>query len=131
MRNRTQQRIEDIARERGRNPIDLALVEEGIEQGRKLMEEMIQGYKGESGASARSLHGRGKTGRGGVDKRPSPERGRHHGGDGGEEATVSGVGLSFLPHRRHPAPRRRLQRLPRVGFRRARDDRYRLQTRRA
>jgi len=45
MRNRTQQRIEDIARERGRNPIDLALVEEGIEQGRKLMEEMIQGYK--------------------------------------------------------------------------------------
>jgi nucleotide-binding universal stress UspA family protein len=45
MRNRTQQRIEDIARERRRNPIDLALVEEGIEQGRKLMEEMIQGYK--------------------------------------------------------------------------------------
>src|SRR5207249_4893074 len=44
MRNRTQARIEDIARERSRNPIDLALVEEGIEQGRKLMEEMIQGY---------------------------------------------------------------------------------------
>ncbi|HSD11427.1 MAG TPA: universal stress protein, partial [Candidatus Binatia bacterium] len=44
MRNRTQARIEDIARERGRSPIDLALVEEGIEQGRKLMEEMIRGY---------------------------------------------------------------------------------------
>ncbi len=44
MRNRTQARIEDIARERSQNPIDLALVEEGIEQGRKLMEEMIQGY---------------------------------------------------------------------------------------
>jgi nucleotide-binding universal stress UspA family protein len=45
MRNRTQQRIEDLAREHGRNPIDLALVEEGIEHGRKLMEEMIEGYK--------------------------------------------------------------------------------------
>jgi nucleotide-binding universal stress UspA family protein len=44
MRNRTQARIEDIARERDQNPIDLALVEEGIEQGRKLMEEMIRGY---------------------------------------------------------------------------------------
>src|SRR5262249_54743149 len=45
MRNRTQARIEDIARERSRNTIDLALVEEGIEQGRQLMEEMIRGYK--------------------------------------------------------------------------------------
>jgi nucleotide-binding universal stress UspA family protein/ribosomal protein L37E len=45
MRNRTQQRIEDLAREHARNPIDLALVEEGIEHGRKLMEEMIEGYK--------------------------------------------------------------------------------------
>jgi hypothetical protein len=44
MRSRTQARIEDLARERSRSPIDLALVEEGIEQGRKLMEEMIQGY---------------------------------------------------------------------------------------
>ncbi|MET0154374.1 MAG: PCP reductase family protein, partial [Candidatus Binatia bacterium] len=45
MRNRTQQRIEDLAREHGRISVDLALVEEGIEHGRKLMEEMIQGYK--------------------------------------------------------------------------------------
>jgi Proto-chlorophyllide reductase 57 kD subunit len=45
MRNRTQQRIEDLARERGRTAVDLALVEEGIEHGRKLMEEMIQGYQ--------------------------------------------------------------------------------------
>jgi nucleotide-binding universal stress UspA family protein len=45
MRNRTQQRIEDLAREHGRITVDLALVEEGIEHGRKLMEEMIQGYK--------------------------------------------------------------------------------------
>jgi nucleotide-binding universal stress UspA family protein len=45
MRNRTQQRIEDLARERGLATIDLALVEEGIEYGRKAMEEMIAGYK--------------------------------------------------------------------------------------
>ncbi len=45
MRNRTQQRVEDMARERKAASIDLGLVEEGIEQGRKLMEEMIQGYK--------------------------------------------------------------------------------------
>jgi nucleotide-binding universal stress UspA family protein len=44
MRNRTQARIEDVARSRGICQVDLALVEEGIEQGRKLMEEMIQGY---------------------------------------------------------------------------------------
>jgi len=45
MRNRTQQRIEDLARERTLRSIDLALVEEGIEHGRKAMEEMIAGYK--------------------------------------------------------------------------------------
>jgi hypothetical protein len=52
MRNRTQQRIEDLARERSQAAIDLALVEEGIEHGRKLMEEMIQGYQ-QSPAPAR------------------------------------------------------------------------------
>ena len=45
MRNRTQQRIEDLARERRRGSIDLALVEEGIEHGRKVMEETIRGYQ--------------------------------------------------------------------------------------
>ncbi len=45
MRNRTQQRIEELARERSVHTIDLALVEEGIEHGRRQMEEMIQGYK--------------------------------------------------------------------------------------
>jgi len=45
MRNRTQARIEDLARERKLATIDLALVEEGIEHGRKAMEEMIAGYK--------------------------------------------------------------------------------------
>ena len=42
MRNRTQQRIEQLASERSIATIDLALVEEGIEHGRQAMEEMIK-----------------------------------------------------------------------------------------
>jgi nucleotide-binding universal stress UspA family protein len=45
MRNRTQNRIEEIARERGLGTIDLALVEDGLEDGRKAMEKMIKGYQ--------------------------------------------------------------------------------------
>jgi nucleotide-binding universal stress UspA family protein len=45
MRNRTQERIEALARERALGTIDLALVEEGIAVGRKMMEEAIAGYQ--------------------------------------------------------------------------------------
>jgi ribosomal protein S27AE len=41
MRNRTQDRIEAIAAERSMTTIDLALVEEGIEYGKKAMAEML------------------------------------------------------------------------------------------
>src|SRR5262245_12038284 len=41
MRNRTQDRIEAAAAERNLTTIDLALVEEGIEYGKKLMAEML------------------------------------------------------------------------------------------
>lgn len=44
MRNQTQQRIETIARERSVTTIDLALVEEGIEFGKRMMAEMIATY---------------------------------------------------------------------------------------
>ena len=44
MRNKTQERIEDLARERAVSTIDLALVEEGIEIGKKMMAEMIANY---------------------------------------------------------------------------------------
>jgi Zn finger protein HypA/HybF involved in hydrogenase expression len=44
MRNKTQERIEDLARERGATAIDLALVEDGIEIGKKMMAEMIATY---------------------------------------------------------------------------------------
>jgi hypothetical protein len=45
MRDRTQRRIEEIAQERRVAAIDLAIVEAGIEDGRKAMEEMIKGYQ--------------------------------------------------------------------------------------
>jgi nucleotide-binding universal stress UspA family protein len=44
MRNKTQERIEDLARERAAAAIDLALVEEGIEIGKRMMAEMIATY---------------------------------------------------------------------------------------
>ena len=46
MRNKTQERIEELARERAATTIDLALVEEGIEIGKKMMAEMIATYSG-------------------------------------------------------------------------------------
>jgi nucleotide-binding universal stress UspA family protein len=45
MRNQTQERIEAVAREKGASTIDLVLVEEGIEFGKKMMAEMIAGYQ--------------------------------------------------------------------------------------
>ena len=44
MRNQTQERIEELARERAASAIDLALVEEGIEIGKRMMAEMIANY---------------------------------------------------------------------------------------
>jgi nucleotide-binding universal stress UspA family protein len=46
MRNKTQERIEELARERSARTIDLALVEDGIEIGKKMMAEMIATYEG-------------------------------------------------------------------------------------
>ena len=46
MRTKTQERIEEIARERAAATIDLALVEDGIEFGKKMMAEMIATYSG-------------------------------------------------------------------------------------
>ena len=46
MRSKTQERIEELARERAATAIDLALVEEGIEIGKRMMAEMIANYPG-------------------------------------------------------------------------------------
>ena len=53
MRNQTQERIEELARERAAAAIDLALVEDGIEIGKQMMAEMIANYpsQGKSPAS--------------------------------------------------------------------------------
>jgi hypothetical protein len=53
MRNKTQERIEELARERTATTIDLALVEEGIEIGKKMMAEMIATYSGPPAVEAR------------------------------------------------------------------------------
>ena len=44
MRNKTQERVEALARERALTAIDLGLVEEGIEIGKKIMAEVIANY---------------------------------------------------------------------------------------
>jgi hypothetical protein len=53
MRNKTQERIEDLAKERAVTTIDLALVEDGIEIGKKMMAEMIATYSGPPAAGAK------------------------------------------------------------------------------
>jgi hypothetical protein len=53
MRNKTQERIEELARERAATTIDLGLVEEGIEIGKKMMAEMIATYNAPPSAGAK------------------------------------------------------------------------------
>jgi nucleotide-binding universal stress UspA family protein len=48
MRNKTQERVEELARDRAAAAIDLALVEDGIEFGKKMMAEMIATYSSSS-----------------------------------------------------------------------------------
>ena len=53
MRNKTQERVEALARERAVTAIDLGLVEEGIEIGKKIMAEVIANYPTAGQAAAR------------------------------------------------------------------------------
>jgi hypothetical protein len=57
MRNKTQERVEGLARERALTAIDLALVEEGVEIGKKMMAEMIAAAGKGAAAAAPSSHG--------------------------------------------------------------------------
>jgi hypothetical protein len=52
MRNQTQERVEELARERAAAAIDLALVEDGIEIGKRMMAEMIANYQTPGKAAA-------------------------------------------------------------------------------
>jgi nucleotide-binding universal stress UspA family protein len=51
MRDRTQERVETLARERHAAEIDLALVEDGVALGRQMMEEFLTRYESESATS--------------------------------------------------------------------------------
>jgi nucleotide-binding universal stress UspA family protein len=62
MRSKTQERIEELARERAVATIDLALVEEGIEIGKKMMAEMIAGYSAPGAAPAVAKAAQGSSG---------------------------------------------------------------------
>lgn len=61
MRAKTQERVEEVARDRAATTIDLALVEDGIEYGKKMMAEMIATYTNapapSAGANAGVAHG--------------------------------------------------------------------------
>jgi nucleotide-binding universal stress UspA family protein/rubrerythrin len=65
MRTKTQERIEELARERAAAAIDLALVEEGIEIGKRMMAEMIASYSppaASAGAPAATRESAGTAG---------------------------------------------------------------------
>jgi nucleotide-binding universal stress UspA family protein len=59
MRDKTQGRIEELAAERGVAAVDLALVEEGIDIGRRMMAEMLGQYTGAGGQIAEPAVARG------------------------------------------------------------------------
>jgi hypothetical protein len=58
MRDKTQARIEELAAEKGAAAVDMALVEEGLEHGRRMMAEMMAGYQAQPPAgSAQAANG--------------------------------------------------------------------------
>jgi nucleotide-binding universal stress UspA family protein len=67
MRSKTQERIEQLARERAATTIDLGLVEEGIEIGKKMMAEMIAGYTAPTSAGTKPAATTPSAGAGGSD----------------------------------------------------------------
>ncbi len=73
MRNKTQERVEGLARERALTAIDLGLVEEGIEIGKKIMAEVIANYPtaGKGAAAAAPPAPRRSERRGGAGHGPS------------------------------------------------------------
>ena len=95
MRDKTQRRIEELAATKATADVDLDLVEEGIEAGKRLMAEMLGQYGGD-GAAARAAaesegHGAGD--------------GQTAGADGKAAAAGSGEAACPVPHdQRHAEP---------------------------
>ena len=57
MRDRTQTRVEDLATKRGAGIIDAQLVEDGIEAGKVMMEEMVKAQDAAAAAAASEAKG--------------------------------------------------------------------------
>ena len=87
MRNKTQERVEELARERGVASIDLALVEDGIEFGKQMMAEMIATYSGPPAQGAANIGAGGRRARESAAPGGSPAR-----TDVGEAAPDTGGG---------------------------------------
>jgi len=111
MRQRTQTRVEEIAAERAVETIDLALVEDGIEAGRRMMEQMIRGYQearesGAPAAEAADAAGAEKP----TAERPQANRIRNRSGNGNGNGNagvyLNEVGLmsALEARRRNDAP---------------------------
>jgi hypothetical protein len=86
MRNKTQERIEELARQRAVTVVDLALVEEGIELGKQMMAEMIATYSappsaGASTGGARPTSAAPSSDRSGYLNEVSPLTARNASGD--------------------------------------------------
>jgi nucleotide-binding universal stress UspA family protein len=95
MRNKTQERIEEVARERAVATIDLTIVEEGIEIGKRMMAEMIATYTPPTpGASA---EGNGTThGTGASAAAPGTNGSAHTNGSGATNGSAPSNGSGYL-----------------------------------
>ena len=134
MRNKTQERIEELARERAATSIDLALVEEGIEIGKRMMAEMMATYSrtgrgaGRGRAASAAPAGPGRAGRRAVAATSTRcDRAEPRGRPGANAGETDG-GVSLLSHGRHRAAGRRAESLlGSVSAGRAADDARRVQ----
>ena len=107
MRNKTQERIEELARERAAAAIDLALVEDGIEIGKRMMAEMIANYPTPGKGTAAAADSSGPLRRGLGHGCGSPKRGSKRG---------PGRQRERLPQRGEPADRTKYVRRPSRGL---------------
>jgi hypothetical protein len=73
MRSQTQERIEELARERAAAAIDLTLVEEGIEIGKRMMAEMIASYPSQGKNPAAGTSAQVPAGLSAAPGAPAPE----------------------------------------------------------
>jgi nucleotide-binding universal stress UspA family protein len=97
MRNKTQERVEALARERSARTIDLGIVEEAIEIGKKIMAEVIAAYPGATGARPGAPAGTASAGHGPSDAHVVAEAQTRNIADAQSKAqVVPAVGSGYL-----------------------------------